>query len=87
MTVTVCALSLIVPDPVEQFIPAFLLKAHENYNPVTKLNDIALIQVCCTYEDDVLIDYVLLCSQLISRSYRDLWSWTVSAPGFSVTTM
>ena len=86
MTVTVGALSLIVPDPVEQFIPAFLLKAHENYNPVTKLNDIALIQVSI-YEDDVLIDYVLLCSQLISRSYRDLWSWTVSVPGFSVTTM
>ena len=57
MTVTVGALSLIVPDPVEQFIPAFLLKPHESYNTVTKFNDIALIQVGSSSDDSRL--YVL----------------------------
>ena len=45
MTVTVGAYSLIVPDPNEQYIPALSMKVHESYNAVTKLNDIALIQV------------------------------------------
>ena len=45
MTVTVGAYSLIVPDPNEQYIPALSMKVHESYNTVTKLNDVALIQV------------------------------------------
>jgi len=45
VTVTVGAYSLIVPDPNEQYIPALSMKVHESYNAVTKLNDIALIQL------------------------------------------
>ena len=57
MTVTVGAYSLIVPDPNEQYIPALSMKVHESYNNVTKLNDIALIQVVSSSDDSRL--YVL----------------------------
>ena len=59
VTVTVGAYSLIVPDPNEQYIPALSMKPHESYNAVTKLNDIALIQVFRNHSLTSIITYLL----------------------------
>lgn len=43
--VTVGSLSLITPDPEEQVIKILSNKTHDKYDPATKLNDLALLQV------------------------------------------
>ena len=42
---TIGSLSLITPDPEEQIITVFDIVQYPDYNPLNKLNDIALIEV------------------------------------------
>ncbi len=46
LKVTVGALSLITPDPEEQIITVFGINPYPTFEPVTKLHDIALLEVC-----------------------------------------
>ena len=46
--VTVGSLSLITPDSEEQVIKVLSNLTHDKYDPLTKLNDIALLQVTST---------------------------------------
>lgn len=45
--VTVGQLSLILPDPGEMRLQVRAIYVHENYDNITKFNDIAMLEVYC----------------------------------------